>query len=271
MNAQRLSGALALCRSVIRGKSCLPILNHVHVVANGKLQLTATDLDTAIRITFDEQISEQPFETCVPMCHPVDSRFLWAEVLRGLDDVILSHVPAETGKKSIPEKFSLSSGRFKAAINSMPASDFPGWNEDIEYTHGEFMGAKVELFQREDADPADKKRFDAVIKRVSKDMKKKNFGFGSKGKAPKPKAPEKPAPKPESKPPAVVVPVISVQEQGERWGVKLSGKMRKAWAKNNRPRHINPVAERLARVASRNVGRGQVFYLAAAYRFSKAR
>jgi hypothetical protein len=301
MQAQKLVKAIQLCRKAVKGNSCMPILNHVHVSANGKLQLTATDLDTSIRITFHEEITAEPFETCLPMNrgrYPSDGPMRYGDLLSGLDDVALSHIGAvinEEGQEQVCQRIKFDSGSFSAELTGMFPCDFPAWIEQEPTAQGEYYGAHVELYQRPLEEYPGRlyhkqcqereQRFRGVIKMIGASMKRDLSGMR--------KAVSKPVvkkvvqdPKQEKVKPAIVAPKstsvakaiakpesreLTKQEAGGAWGSKLSTVLRRAWKRQDRPRHINPIADRLVRVASQNIGRGQAFYLSAAYRLLKAR
>jgi DNA polymerase-3 subunit beta len=112
-----LSRIVALAQGVVQRKNTMPVLSHILFDAgidasgNGRLTLTATDLDVGIK-------AARPCEVVVPGAVTIPARAL-ADMVRVLPG------PDVTLKKLPNQHVEVKSGRTKARLMAMSADDFP--------------------------------------------------------------------------------------------------------------------------------------------------
>jgi DNA polymerase III subunit beta len=108
-----LSRALSLAQGVVQRKNTMPILSHVllDAGANGKLTLSATDLDVGVR-------TERACEVTAPGSVTIPARAL-ADMVRELPgpDVTLKRLPNQ--------HVEVKSGRTRAKLMALSADEFP--------------------------------------------------------------------------------------------------------------------------------------------------
>src|SRR5688572_7238868 len=108
-----LSRALSLAQGVVQRKNTMPILSHVllDAGANGKLTLSATDLDVGVR-------TERACEVTAPGSVTIPARAL-ADMVRELPgpDVTLKRLPNQ--------HVEVKSGRTRAKLMALSAEEFP--------------------------------------------------------------------------------------------------------------------------------------------------
>ena len=108
-----LSRALSLAQGVVQRKNTMPILSHVllDAGANGKLTLSATDLDVGVR-------TERACEVTTPGSVTIPARAL-ADMVRELPgpDVTLKRLPNQ--------HVEVKSGRTRAKLMALSADEFP--------------------------------------------------------------------------------------------------------------------------------------------------
>lgn len=108
-----LSRALSLAQGVVQRKNTMPILSHVllDAGANGKLTLSATDLDVGVR-------TERACEVSAPGSVTIPARAL-ADMVRELPgpDVTLKRLPNQ--------HVEVKSGRTRAKLMALSADEFP--------------------------------------------------------------------------------------------------------------------------------------------------
>lgn len=108
-----LARAVSLMQGIVQRKNTMPILSHVlfEVTADGKLMLSATDLDVGMR-------TERPCEAVSPGSVTIPARAL-ADMVRVLPgpDVVLKRLPNQ--------HVEVKSGRTKARLMALSADEFP--------------------------------------------------------------------------------------------------------------------------------------------------
>lgn len=114
VDAKMLSNMLEDVKPAMPGRRCnLPILDCVLVEANGKLQLTGTDLTTGIRTYLDLQ-SEAEFSTCVPF--------------RAFRDIVRAACGELTLSLSNTDgKFHIQDAQGTRTLQPWDADDYPTW------------------------------------------------------------------------------------------------------------------------------------------------
>ncbi len=117
ISVAELSRVVSLAQGVVQRKNTMPVLSHVLLDAgtdpagNGRLQLTATDLDVGIR-------ASRPCEVTSPGAVTIPARAL-ADMVRVLPgpDVVLKRLPNQ--------HVEVKSGRTKARLMALSAEEFP--------------------------------------------------------------------------------------------------------------------------------------------------
>lgn len=110
MRADELKKALAILKTVVDGRSCMPVLSHVRLEAQkGRLFLTGTDLDT--EVTLDMPCAQQFGPVCVP--------------LAGLAKVATSGKKNTVEFSRTPGKLLVAIGGASASIPTLAAEEFP--------------------------------------------------------------------------------------------------------------------------------------------------
>jgi DNA polymerase III subunit beta len=113
-----LFNAIKLVAPIAEKRGCLPILSHILVSANGRLEFTATDLNVGIRTWIDVQ-SEEEFSLCVPA-----SRF--KDIAGNLaGEVELTKLENSFGFKALK----ITSAGGNNELSTMDAEDYPVWVE----------------------------------------------------------------------------------------------------------------------------------------------
>jgi DNA polymerase-3 subunit beta len=117
ISVAELSRVVSLAQGVVQRKNTMPVLTHVLLDAgvdaagNGRLQLTATDLDVGIK-------ASRPCEVVTPGAVTIPARAL-ADMVRVLPgpDVVLKRLPNQ--------HVEVKSGRTKARLMALSADEFP--------------------------------------------------------------------------------------------------------------------------------------------------
>lgn len=117
ISVAELSRVVSLAQGVVQRKNTMPVLSHVLLDAgtdgdgNGRLQLTATDLDVGIK-------AARPCEVTSPGAVTIPARAL-ADMVRVLPgpDVVLKRLPNQ--------HVEVKSGRTKARLMALSAEEFP--------------------------------------------------------------------------------------------------------------------------------------------------
>jgi DNA polymerase-3 subunit beta len=117
ISVAELSRVVSLAQGVVQRKNTMPVLSHVlldaHIDAagNGRLQLTATDLDVGVK-------ASRPCEVVAPGAVTIPARAL-ADMVRVLPgpDVVLKRLPNQ--------HVEVKSGRTKARLMALSAEEFP--------------------------------------------------------------------------------------------------------------------------------------------------
>lgn len=117
ISVAELSRVVSLAQGVVQRKNTMPVLSHVLLDAgtdgagNGRLQLTATDLDVGIK-------ASRPCEVSSPGAVTIPARAL-ADMVRVLPgpDVVLKRLPNQ--------HVEVKSGRTKARLMALSADEFP--------------------------------------------------------------------------------------------------------------------------------------------------
>jgi DNA polymerase-3 subunit beta len=117
ISVTELARVVSLAQGVVQRKNTMPVLSHVLLEAgtdadgNGRLQLTATDLDVGIK-------ASRPCEVMSPGSVTIPARAL-ADMVRVLPgpDVVLKRLPNQ--------HIEVKSGRTKARLMALSADDYP--------------------------------------------------------------------------------------------------------------------------------------------------
>lgn len=117
ISVAELSRVVSLAQGVVQRKNTMPVLSHVlldvgvDAAGNGRLQLTATDLDVGIK-------ASRPCEVVTPGAVTIPARAL-ADMVRVLPgpDVVLKRLPNQ--------HVEVKSGRTKARLMALSADEFP--------------------------------------------------------------------------------------------------------------------------------------------------
>jgi DNA polymerase-3 subunit beta len=117
ISVAELARVVSLAQGVVQRKNTMPILSHVLIDAgidadgNGRLQLTATDLDVGVK-------ASRPCEVVTPGTVTIPARAL-ADMVRVLPgpDVVLKRLPNQ--------HVEVKSGRTKARLMALSAEEFP--------------------------------------------------------------------------------------------------------------------------------------------------
>ena len=117
ISVAELSRVVSLAQGVVQRKNTMPVLSHVLLDAgvdaagNGRLQLTATDLDVGVK-------ASRPCEVVTPGAVTIPARAL-ADMVRVLPgpDVVLKRLPNQ--------HVEVKSGRTKARLMALSAEEFP--------------------------------------------------------------------------------------------------------------------------------------------------
>lgn len=111
-----LAPALTFCAGIVAGKIQIPIIGNVALSAEGRrLSIRATDLSMEVSVSVPAEI-EIPGETTIPAK-------LFRSIVSGLPegDISLEAGAEKTGRTAVTIK----AGRSKAALPSLPITDFP--------------------------------------------------------------------------------------------------------------------------------------------------
>lgn len=132
VNKSGFASVLSHVQSIVERRNIVPILSNVLIEAlDGKVKLTATDMDIVVSETMDSNVGKAGAIT-------VDAHMLY-DIVRKLEDGLDIKIDFDSAKK----KVNIVSSNSKFSLSVLSASDFPKLDDEVY--KGEFSAKAEEL------------------------------------------------------------------------------------------------------------------------------